>query len=310
MDHEINEQKSILDYKRSLDYDLMMKYIDIFVSRYPFIGITSLCSSIMGRSIPVITLGKGEASVVYIGAHKASEWLTSIILLRFVNEYAELYRAKGRIYNNTLDYLYETRSIHIVPMLNPDGVDYRIRGVDKKNVLYERLVRMAGGEDFSLWQANARGVELGLNYNSFFEEYKVEEAKNGIYGGSVSGYSGTSPESEPEVGALCNYLRFDKNLKALISLGLGGEEICYAKDGLISKRSLAIARGLSRMSGYELANVSLQNDEKLFEWCIKELDIPAFCIKCGDAGRSFSADIMFRIYADMREALFRFSLMI
>ncbi len=308
MDYEINEQKGIMDYKKCLDYGLMMKYIDVFMRRYPFLGVTSLGSSVMGKSIPMITLGKGDKSVVYVGAHRADEWLTSIILLRFINEYCELYKQKGRMYNNTLDYTYSEKTIHIVPMLNVDGVDYRINGVTNKNILYDRLLRMNGerGEDFSSWQANGRGVELSLNYNCSFAEYKKTESERGIFCGAASGYSGTSPESEPEVGSLCNFLRFNDSVGSVISLGLGDEQIRYAKGDVMTKKSLSVARSLSRMSGYALASPDVSDaTDKLMEWCIRELGVTAFEIKCAEGKKSFSADTMFSIYADMREVLFR-----
>ena len=312
MGYEINESKSMLDYKKNLEYGLMMKYIDVFSRRYPFIGITNLGHSIMGREIPMITLGKGKSCFLYVGAHGGGEWLTSTILLRFINEYCELYKNKSRIYNTTLDYLYVNKTIYVVPMLNPDGVDYRINGVSDENILYDRLLKMNGeSRDFSTWQANGRGVELELNYNCDFTERKRVEVEKEIYDGSPSGYGGTAPESEPETGALCNFLRFNDSIKGVLSLYRGNEEIRYSNGDRITKRSHPIAKSMSRMSGYDLVvGEKCEQIGNLLGWCISELDVPTFAVSFAEEKMNFNQDLLFKSYADMREVLFAFPLML
>ena len=310
MNYEINEQKCILDYKCALDYGLMMRYIDVFMRRYDFLGVTSIGCTVMGKSIPMITLGKGKSAALYVGAPRAGEWLTSIVLLRFINEYCELYKNKNRIYNNTLDYLYSEKTVYIVPMLNADGVDYRINGVNDKNILYDRLLRMneESGTDFSAWEANGRGVELSFNYNFDFGKNKKIESDRGIFGGAPSGYSGTSPESEPEIGALCNFLRFNASVEGVVSLGVGENTVsCSLSEE--AKRYSGTAGRLSRMSGYSLESESA-GAGGFSEWCMNELSVPVFEIKCGGAPKAFSADVPFKIYADLREPLFRFPFVI
>ena len=78
----IRTDKNILGYERPLDHALMMEYIDEFSRRYLSLGVTSLGTSIMGRSIPVLTLGEGKRAVLYVGTHHAMEWITSVLLLR------------------------------------------------------------------------------------------------------------------------------------------------------------------------------------------------------------------------------------
>ena len=302
----INENKKVMDYNRAIDYDVMMRYIDIFVKRYPFICVNYIGSSLMGRSIPVICLGEGKKGILYVGAHHGMEWITSAILLRFVNEYAELYKNNGRIYNRTIEHLFATRSIYVVPMLNPDGVDYQINGVNEENILYDRLIKMNGGSnDFRGWQANGRGVDLNHNYNFGFAEYKKLEREMNIFDGAPSKYSGEAPESECEVAYLCNYLRFNENIAAAISLHSQGEEIYYSSMGKCTPRSLPLAKSFSRMSGYEL---SVPEGSAAYggmlDWCIHELNIPAFTFECGKGKNPLPIDDMFKIYTDMREVLF------
>ncbi len=299
--------KAMPDYKCPMDYALMMEYIDEFSKRYSFMSVTSLGESIMGRSIPIITLGEGSKSLLYVGAHHGMEWITTVLLLRFINEYCELMKKNSRIYSYTLSYLFSTKTIHIISMLNPDGVDYQINGVKCDNILYERLIGMnEGSEDFSHWQANARGVDLNHNYNAGFTEYKVLERELGIsQNGAPTKFSGTMPESEPEVAYLCNYLRFNENIKMVMTLHSQGEEIYYTSGEKMAPRSKTIASALSRMSGYSLAKPGgTAAYGGLTDWCIEELGRPSFTIECGKGENPLPIKDYFKIYTHIREMLF------
>ena len=302
----MNTQKNILELKTPLDHAHMMRYIDVLSERYTFLSITGLGESILGKSIPVITLGEGKKSLVYVGAHHGMEWLTSVILLRFINEFCELYSRGSKVYNCSLNYMFSTRSIHIIPMLNPDGVDYQINGVSEDNILRDRLISMNNGSlDFSCWQANARGVDLNRNYNSRYAEYKQLENEMGIMGGASVRFSGEMPESEPEVGALCNFLRFNRNIQAVLTLHSQGEEIYYTSGDKTAPRSRAIGERLAKMSGYSLC---LPEESAsycgLTDWCIEELNIPSFTIECGKGQNPLPLSDFFLIYSKLRELLF------
>lgn len=302
----MNTQKSILELKSPLDHAQMIRYINVLSERYPFLSITGLGESILGRSIPIITLGEGKKALVYVGAHHGMEWITSVILLRFINEFCELYSRESKIYNYALSYIFSTRSIHIIPMLNPDGVDYQINGVGEDNVLRERLIAMNNGSlDFSAWQANARGVDLNRNYNSRYAEYKNIEREMGIFNGTSVHFSGEMPESEQEVGALCNFLRFNRNIQAVLTFHSQGEEIYYTSGEKTAPRSRSIGERLAKMSGYKLCLPEKSSSYcGLTDWCIEELNIPSFTIECGKGKNPLPISDCFLIYAKLREMLF------
>ncbi|MBE6597210.1 MAG: hypothetical protein E7641_06015 [Ruminococcaceae bacterium] len=294
-------KRKILDYRVPMDYSVMMQYLNELSARYPFLGIGSLGESIMGRSIPVVTVGEGKKAVLYVGAHSAGDWITAILLLRYINEYCEIFSRGGGIYNLSSEYIFKNRTVYIVPMLNPDGVDYRLNGVQRENPLYERVIRMNGGDDdLSLWESNARGVELKFNYNSQFPEHKRLEAERGIGDGASAGYSGNMPESEPEVVGLCNFLRFNEEIGAVISLHTKGERICLGHcDGTVP-RAAEIGGRLSRITGYKLT----EGDHGLCGWYMTEIGKPSFAIECGRGERSLSLVDEFGIYTALREMLF------
>lgn len=305
--------KSILDYPYPLTPERMMAYLECFRERYPFLGFETLGQSVLGRSIPMVTLGQGKKTFVYIGTHHAMEWITSVLLLRFINEYAEGYKDGRRIYNVHLPYLYKERRIVVIPMLNPDGVSYVHEGVSESNPLYARLKSMNPQHpDYSRWQANARGVDLNHNYDACFAEYKELERAAGLFGGAPTRYSGEYPESEPEVGYLCNYLRFQReNVHAVLTLHTQGEEIYYSSGGEVTPRSAAMAKALSRLCGYQLsAPEGMACYGGLTDWCIRSLGLPSFTVECGKGENPLPAEHYFCIYACLRQMFFEAPLLL
>ena len=246
----MNTGRSLLPYDMPMTYERMLEYISIFSERYSCFHVTYLGESMLGKSIPMITLGIGKKSVLYIGAHHGMEWITTALLLKFANEYCEMLESGGYIGHTSVSYLNSSRSIQIIPMLNPDGVNYHIEGVDSDNPLKERLIKMNRGKnDFSCWQANARGVDLNHNYDANFETYlKTDEAKK-LSGGAPSKWCGEAPESEPESGLRANYVRFNDDIGLYLSFHSQGEEIYYGDKFSPSAENIRIGQMLSRLSG-------------------------------------------------------------
>ena len=190
-------------------------------------------------------------------------------------------------------------------MLNPDGVDYQINGVSQDNILYDRLIKMNGGSnDFHLWQANGRGVDLNHNYNCGFAEYKRLEYEMNIIDGAPTKYSGESPESEAEVAYLCNYLRFNDNIGAVISLHSQGEEIYCESRGYAPPESIRNAQIARRLTGYRIANTEgTASMGGLLDWVTRECGIPCLTLECGKGKNPLPSQQARRIYARIRPLL-------
>jgi g-D-glutamyl-meso-diaminopimelate peptidase len=240
------------------------------------------------------------------------EWITTAILLRFVNEFCEYYQAPKMIYKLSLPIFWEEFTLHVIPMLNPDGVDYQIHGVCEENPLRTRVIDMNGGsEDFSHWQANARGVDLNHNYDAGFEKYKRIEEENNISQGAPTRYSGEAPESEPETTALCNWIRFHTELCGVMTLHTQGEEIFYKSQGKVPCESERIVQRLATLSGYRPSEAEgLASFGGLSDWCIQELSLPSFTLECGKGKNPLPIDSFFGIWARLRELFFTFPILV
>lgn len=297
----------ILDYTLPLEHALMMRYVRFFAEKYSFISLNYIGTSILGKEIPLLSIGNGSADkqILYVGAHHGMEWITSVLLLRFVNEFCDALCSDRRLYNVNLAYMFKTRCIHIVPMLNPDGVDLQINGIGEGNPMTERLLRMNGGsDDFSHWQANIRGVDLNHNYNDGFYEYKKAETDLGIFPGATK-YSGESPESEPETAALSKYIKFNDKIGMILTLHTQGEEIYCTSRGNAPPRSRSIARLFSRMSGYKTVEPEgTAASGGLTDWVINELGRMSFTFECGKGTNPLPLEDYFKIYTALREILF------
>ncbi|MBE6530312.1 MAG: peptidase M14 [Ruminococcaceae bacterium] len=293
-------------WEQKTDSNVVKNSAQKLLAEYPFLQSYNIGKSILGKEIPVLILGNGHKKFLYVGAHHGMEWITASLLLRFADEYCELYRSGGRLEKQWIKFLWENFQIHIVPLLNPDGVDYAIHGTDSQNPLYERVLKMNGGnEDFSHWQANARGVDLNHNYNAGFDEYKELERQNDISFGAPTRYSGESPESEPEVSALCNYIRFHLPFGAVLTFHTQGEELYWKSRGKIVPGSEIAIRKLSLESGYPLNEAEgLASFGGLTDWCIASCATPAVTFECGKGQNPLPIKDLFPIYAQLRKTLF------
>ena len=292
------------------DYDALMRCAWLLSANYPFLGFGYIGESAAGRGIPLFTLGEGKKEVYFVGAHHGAERITAAVLVRFLAELCDGIARDAVCYGVNLAYLLRSRTLYILPMLNPDGAQIAAGKADKASLFYPRLVAMNGGsEDFTHWQANVRGVDLNHNYDAGFAAYKKLEPSLGITGGAPTRFSGEAPESEPEVGALCNFLRFNAPT-ALMTLHTQGREIYYTSRGACPRGAGAAARRLAALTGYRLAAPDgAAAYGGLTDYCIEALGIPAFTLECGKGQNPLPPADAPILYGEVRRALFGFPLL-
>ncbi len=306
-----DKSRALLDFATPADHSAVCEFIEIMAERYDFLSVTGIGESILSKKIHMITLGneRAEKSVLYVGCHHGAEWITTLLLLRFVNELCEYYKSSKQPFGINLQTLFSKRCLRIVPQLNPDGADLVINGLSEDNILYDRLYKMSGG-DFSKWQANARGVDLNHNYDAGFLEYKALESENGIEPGPTR-YSGECPLSEPETAALASLIKYDSSISMIMTLHSAGEEIYYSSGEKTPKGAERIAKILSRLSGYKLSKPEgLSSYGGLTDWFIESFDRPSFTVECGKGENPIGENKYFSIYAAIREMLMTAPLLI
>lgn len=148
----------------SYTYDNLIRNISGLSRIYPFLQIGSIGRSILGRPIPVIRIGEGEKEVFYNASIHANEWITTPVLMKFLEEYSRRYIEDSTIFGYNARDLFENVTLYIVPMINPDGVDLVTGAIREEESAYEQARKIA--EDYpdipfpDGWKANIEGVDL------------------------------------------------------------------------------------------------------------------------------------------------------
>ncbi len=286
-----------MQFSKELTYKEMLERLNELQKRSQGVSVTYIGQSVFERGIPLVTLGDKSAqkSVLYVATHNATDNICSSVLVNFIEEYLNAYERYAQMYQINLRYLYKMRKIYIVPMLNPDGVEYRLNGVGEDNPIKERLLAQNGNEDFSKWSANGRGIDLNCNYNVKSEGCKILRC------------DGEYTQSEPEIIALTNFIKYNQTeIEGVLSFHTSGEKICYRSKDATPKRAEHIARLISRSTGYDLTEAK---GEGLGNWFIQECQRPALTVKCGIGESPLPANQIMPIYARLKETLFTFPIL-
>lgn len=254
------------DYKRLLQ--------DITALNYESAEIFSIGKSAMGKDIPCIKIGNGEHTIMLNGAHHGLEYITSALLMRFANEYCECIDNYSPFHDIFPHQLLNELTLYLIPMINPDGVDIAIHGLDITNPYHRDLISKAGIHSFNtVWQANANGVDLNHNYDA---DWKIIVSKP-----APTKYAGTAPEDQPESKAVADFIR-NHNCDMLLCFHSQGREIYYDFNGILGESAADIAYKMSLVSGYV---PSVPTGSASFggckDWFINEFNRYGFTIEVG-----------------------------
>ncbi len=264
-------------------YEIMERDIYGLKARYPFLEMGVAGRSVLGKNLYYLRLGRGAREVSYNGAHHGIEWITTPLLMKFAENFLKAYASGRSLRGYNVRDIWNQSSIYIVPMVNPDGVDLVLNGLDPTNPYYNQLRQWNNtGRPFSeVWSANIRGVDLNRNYPASWAEAKAQEASLGIYGPGPTRYGGPSPLSEPESSAMVNFTR-QHDFRLVIAYHSQGRVIYWNYLNMASQEALRIANLFSRASGYTVSTVPYEAAYAGFkDWFIKEFRRPGFTIEVG-----------------------------
>ncbi len=261
-----------------MTYENQRKMIFSLKRHYPFLGVNIIGKSLCQRDIFSLTIGKSRNPLIIAAGFHAQEWLTSLLALRFAE--IILYSKINRIPIWGIDPAGITRSIIIIPCVNPDGVEIALNGFDSAGRFADSCRKISAASD-EKWNANARGVDINHNFDAGWNELRRIETENGILAPSPRRYGGYAPESEPETKALCFLCRL-YTPRTAIALHSQGEEIFWEYGNKKPPRSEEIAKIFSSVSGYNLIeNSGLASHGGFKDWFIDYFNKPAFTFEIG-----------------------------
>lgn len=167
---------SIVPTNISYTYSIMQSNLSALSRIYPFLQLSRAGTSVLGKNLSVVRLGRGQKQVFYNASFHANEWITSVVLMKFIEDYAKAYTLDTTLYGYRIRDLFETVSIYLMPMVNPDGVDLVTGGLPSNTIAYQNAKHIADNYlsiPFpSGWKANIRGVDLNLQFPAGWENAK------------------------------------------------------------------------------------------------------------------------------------------
>lgn len=223
--------------------------------------------SVLGRPIYMFHAGPKIGNQVFIdGGIHAREYVTSLALFKLI-EYLN---------NNPPE-----TGIYIVPVVNLDGIALVLNGLNSIADFTKRNMLKSinnGNEDFSLWKANANGVDLNVNFDAYWGK-----GVQNVFTPSPANFVGYSPNSEPETKAVIKGLLIARP-DLTFSIHTKGEVVYYGFDALSEKslqRDKELAQKIATLLNYYSVKTS-GSVGGVQDFVSLVLDVPAFTIELGN----------------------------
>ena len=216
---------------------------------------------------------ENEPAVLLTGCHHAREWISVEVPFLFGKYLLDNYGLDAQVRA-----LVDASEIWIVPIVNPDGLEYSIHVYR-----YWRKNRRANAD-------GTFGVDINRNYGAAWGY--DNEGSSGYPGSDV--YRGTGPFSEPETAALRTlFLGANNDFRAMISYHSYGQDILYpwgyttdpaptdaslAAIGGTMAGLIAAVRGSDYTSGQASRALYLTNGDTV-DWTYSVAGAPSFTIE-------------------------------
>jgi len=266
----------IVQGKKSYDYASLMSDLRRLENVYPFMRVPSIGNSVLGKSIPETLIGNGNKRVHYNGSFHANEWITTPIIMTFLNDYLLALTNKSSIRGLSMQSFYGQTTLSVVPMVNPDGVNLVLNGPPEAEPWNERVVELnRGSQDFSGWKANIRGVDLN---DQFPAKWELEKERNPSQPGPRD-YVGPNPLSEPEAIAMAEMTR-RRDFARVLAFHTQGEVIYWGFENLEPPESEAMVNEFARVSGYQPVK-TIESYAGYKDWFIQDWRRPGFTVELG-----------------------------
>lgn len=264
---------------------LAEQLVQELTAQYPFLRSETLVSTRLGRPILALTIGTGPRRVLYSAAHHANEWLTATVLLKFAEDLAEAIQSGSRLGGVDAAQLAEQTTIHIVPMVDPDGVDLVTGAIAPGTEDYAQAQALA--EKYPAipfpdgWKANLSGVDLNLQYPAGWLMAREIKFSQGYTQPGPRDYVGRFPLSQPESLALYDYTeRVDPAI--VIAWHSQGEVIYWQYGGIEVSGARELAERFADASGYALEDTPYASSFAGYkDWFIQAYRRPGFTIEVG-----------------------------
>ena len=275
-------------------------------ARYPFLRVSQVGKSALGKPLWSLRLGRGENRALYHAEHHANEWITTPLLLRFAEELAAAAAAGEELAGLAAAEILDYAELCLVPAVNPDGMDLvtgELTGGEafrQARAMAERYPRYPFP---SGWKANLRGVDLNLQYPAGWEQARENKYALGITSPAPADYVGQAPLTEPEAKAMAALTeRFDPALT--LSLHSQGEVIYWQYQAYAPESARQIGEVLAELTGYALADTPYASGFAGYkDWFLQDFRRPGYTVEVGRGVNPLPIGDFPKIYERLRPAL-------
>jgi g-D-glutamyl-meso-diaminopimelate peptidase len=283
-------------------YSNLQSDIQKLKESYPFLEVGNIGYSVLGRAIPYIRIGSGQKEVFYNASFHANEWITTPVLMRFIEDYSAQYVLNGRLNEYSARELYNAVSLFIVPMVNPDGVDLvtgGLKNVDNPYKSAQEIAKAFPNIPFpSGWKANIDGVDLNLQFPAGWAQAKEIKFAQGFNKPAPRDFVGEGPLVAREALAVYNFT-LQHNFRLVIAYHTQGQEIYWKYLNYQPVMAQFIGQQFSRVSGYTLAEVSYNSSFAGYkDWFVQNYNRPGYTIEAGIGKNPLPVQQFSEIYRD------------
>jgi len=265
--------------------NIMINDIRELKNRYPFLETGNIGYTVLGRPIPYVRIGTGEKEVMYSASFHANEWITTVILMKFIEDFCKAYETNSNIYNYNARNIFNMTSIYLIPMVNPDGVDLVTGAVDTNLSIYQNYQYIARNYPEipfpSGWKANFNGVDLNLQFPARWYRAREIKFEQGYTKPGPRDFVGEGPLTEPEALAIYSFT-LRHTFRLILAYHTQGEVIYWKYANFLPPESEYIGRRFSNVSGYTLEITPPESASAGFkDWFIQEYNRPGYTIEAG-----------------------------
>lgn len=264
---------------------LAAQTIQQLTQRYPFIHQEVIGFSVLGQSIPALSLGVGPRRVLYTATFHGNEWITTPLLLKFIAQYATAVESDGLIAQRSARQLFRECTIYLVPMVNPDGADLVTGRWVPGDEAYDRALGFSRNYPTipfpQGWKANLNGVNLNLQFPAGWLTAREIKFSQGYTRPGPRDYVGRAPLDQPESRCLSVYTcRVDPDL--VLAYHTQGQVIYYQYGDIFIPGAQELAERFAQLSGYQVSQTPYASSFAGYkDWFIRSFHRPGFTIEAG-----------------------------
>lgn len=267
----------IVDTTRKYDSNVFAEDLNLLIDVYPFLKCSTIGQSVMGKPLYHLKLGKGKRKIHWNGSFHANEWITSSVIMTFLNDYLLALTNNLPLRGVQVYPLFEQVTLSIVPMVNPDGVDLVLLGtLEEERYHQEAAIINRDHPDFTGWKANIRGVDLN---NQFPAKWEIEKERKEPKAPAPRDYPGDDALTEPEVVAMAELTKRE-NFDMVVAFHTQGEEFYWGYEGFEPVEAERMAEEFERVSSYKGVRY-VDSHAGYKDWFIQEFKKPGFTLELG-----------------------------